>query len=60
MEEKWFGQKCKNQICQFETDGDGIEDKSEPVLIYCNHEDNEDGCEGNCRLSICPIRKKDN
>lgn len=57
MEEKWYGEKCKHQCCQFERDGDGIEDKSEPVLIYCGHSDNTMDCEGNCNPRLCPLKK---
>ena len=58
MNEKWYGEKCNYQICQFERDCDGIEDKSEPILIYCNHKENKRDCEGNCNQKLCPIRNK--
>lgn len=53
----WFGKNCSKQICQFEKDCDGVEDKSYPVLVFCNHEDNPDNCEGNCNEKNCPIYK---
>jgi len=59
MEDKWFGQTCQHQICQFEEDGDGVKDKSEPVLIYCNDELNSMDCEGNCSIKLCPYALKD-
>lgn len=55
--EKWFGQHCQYQICQFEKDCTGVEDKSYPVLVFCNHKDNERDCEGNCNVSLCPIER---
>ena len=58
MNEKWYGEKCNYQICQFEKDGDGVEDRSEPILIYCNHKGNKRDCEGNCNQKDCPIRNK--
>lgn len=54
MVEKWFGEKCKHQICRYETDCFGEQDKSYPVLIYCNHSDNKMDCEGNCNKTLCP------
>ena len=57
MKEKWYGEKCKYQICQFETDCDGVEDKSEPVLVFCNNKDNKLDCEGNCKKDLCPINR---
>jgi len=29
----------------------------EPMLVYCNHEDNPDNFEGNCNASLCPLHK---
>lgn len=57
MIEKWFGEKCSYQICKFEEDCHGIEDKSKPVLIYCNNKENKQDCEGNCNSLLCPLRK---
>lgn len=55
--EKWYGQHCQYQSYQFEKDGEGVEDKSYPILIFCNHEDNEKNCEGNCNVGLCPIER---
>lgn len=57
--EKWYGETCIHQVCQFEMDSMGIEDKSEPVLIYCSHSENKMDCEGNCMPKLCPIRMSD-
>lgn len=57
MVEKWFGEKCKYQVCQFETDCQGVVDKSQPILIYCSNKENNSDCEGNCNSTLCPIRK---
>lgn len=52
----WFGKDCKHQCCQFEKDGEGVEDTSSPLLVYCkllgntNHDH-----EGNCTLELCPL-----
>jgi hypothetical protein len=53
----WFGKNCEHQICQFErwyTEDGYEEDKSEPVLVFCNHKDNSKDHEGNCYSEICP------
>jgi len=55
--EKWFGQHCQYQVCQFEKDCSGVEDKSYPILVICNHEDNEDDREGNCNVGLCPVER---
>lgn len=53
---KWFGQLCSHQICQYERDGEGKEDKSQPILIFCNHPDNPRSHEGNCAPDMnCPM-----
>lgn len=57
MTEKWYGENCDYQICQFEEDGEFV-DRSKPVLILCVHKDNEIDCEGNCNQKLCPIRNK--
>lgn len=57
---EWFGKNCEYQICQYEgwyTQDGYEEDKSEPILIYCNHKNNIKDCEGNCRKNLCPINK---
>ena len=53
--EKWFGEKCEYQICQFETDCAGNEYKSEPIFIYCTNKYNYEDCEGNCYEDNCPL-----
>jgi len=53
---EWYGKGCKHQNCMFEKDLDGVEDRSSPVLVFCNHPLNTDDCEGNCRLKLCPIK----
>ena len=55
MKEKWFGEKCKYQICQFESYYEGTEDRGKPVLVYCNNKKNKMDCEGNCYKERCPL-----
>lgn len=59
MFEKWYGEKCRNQICMFETDCEGHKDMSQPLLIHCKHKENELDCEGNCNSQLCPIRNSE-
>lgn len=58
----WFGKGCIEQSCKFEgwdtEDGRYEEDRSSPVLVFCNHPDNEDDSEGNCNKKRCPKRIK--
>jgi len=57
----WFGKGCKYQSCQFErwnTREGYEEDRSFPVLVYCNHLGNEDNSEGNCTEKKCPLSKE--
>lgn len=59
MGKDWYGRYCINQICQFEEDSEGIEDKSSPVLIYCkNQEGTNHDHEGNCNEKYCPLNNK--
>lgn len=58
----WFGKDCQHQICQFKgwyTEHGYEEDKSEPVLVYCNHKNNPMDCEGNCNKKDCPLKKEE-
>ncbi len=53
----WFGKNCKHQCCQWEeTEETGGPDYREqhPSLIFCDHKDNTDDCEGNCNIKRCP------
>ena len=53
----WFGKGCKYFCGQWE----GYEDKlkeTEPVLTFCNHGDNPNDKEGNCRPELCPLNLK--
>ena len=55
----WFGKGCKHQTCQWEDDertGGPDYEECTPVLIFCDHDDNPENTEGNCRTSICPKR----
>lgn len=50
---KWFGRGCQHQCCKWE----GLvqpDEESFPELIFCNHPENEDDCEGNCTAMKCP------
>lgn len=59
----WFGKGCEHQCCKFESwyneIGDYEEDRSSPELVFCNHKDNPDDCEGNCNERQCPLGKKE-
>ena len=50
----WFGKGCKHQCNKWE-DSDH---ESLPVLTFCNHSDNGEETEGNCREKICPLLLK--
>ncbi len=55
---KWFGKGCRYQCCQWEENEEtGGPDYKEahPVLIFCNHKQNKDNCEGNCNERLCPL-----
>lgn len=54
----WFGKDCVHQVCQFEswyTEEGREEDRSQPVLVYCNHHENPNDTEGNCCEKLCPL-----
>ena len=53
MSNEWFGRGCPDLSAQWENHE--ISSDSEPVLKFCNHKDNPEDTEGNCRYSICPI-----
>jgi hypothetical protein len=59
----WFGKGCTYQQCKFEgqyTDEHRYEeDRSQPVLIFCNHQHNPQDNEGNCFKKICPLPIKE-
>jgi len=56
----WFGKGCQYLCAQwednFETGGPNYQE-AEPSLVFCNHKDNPEGTEGNCRGSICPLKR---
>lgn len=55
----WYGKDCKHQICQFEgwyTEYGYEQDKSSPVLVFCNHKNNKHDHEGNCCEKWCPTK----
>ena len=50
---EWFGKGCEYLSALWENN-DTPKD-SEPVLQFCNHKDNPEDTEGNCRHNICPL-----
>ena len=50
---EWFGKGCKYLSAQWENND--TPNDSEPVLQFCNHKDNPEDTEGNCRHNICPL-----
>ncbi|MEW5952657.1 MAG: DUF4326 domain-containing protein [Bacillota bacterium] len=57
----WFGKGCAFQACQFEgwdTEHEREEDRSSPVLVFCNHGGNPNDTEGNCCEKLCPLTIK--
>ena len=52
----WLGMACEHQSCQWETSDDS---SGEPVLVFCNHQDNPEDTEGNCRVDICPFTQNE-
>ena len=57
MSTKWFGKGCEHLCGKWEENevtGGPDYKESEPVLKFCNHEENPEDTEGNCRPSICP------
>lgn len=52
MSKNWFGKDCKYLCAQWEL---GESEDNEPVLVFCNHGDNPEDCEGNCRAKVCPL-----
>jgi len=55
----WFGKGCEYQCNQWEHGSytDSNYQEYEPVLIFCDHVDNPEDTEGNCRKKICPQQK---
>jgi len=60
-ENRWFGKNCKHQCCQWEeteqTGGPEFQEAT-PSLIFCDHKENTNECEGNCTLGLCPLVKE--
>lgn len=50
----WFCRKCEFLSAQWECDEDK-ENGCAPVLTFCNHKDNPEDTEDNCRREICPL-----
>lgn len=58
----WFGKDCEYLRAQWEEDeltGDPNYKDSEPLLVFCTHPNNKSDYEGNCRVSLCPLRKSE-
>lgn len=59
-QKKWFGKGCSYLCAAWEEDERtaGPDYKEyEPVLMFCNHIENPEDTEGNCRPMICPLNK---
>jgi len=59
---KWFGKDCKYLCAQWEDNeitGGPDYKEAEPTLKFCNHPDNLEDTEGNCRENICPLGLKE-
>ena len=56
----WFGKGCEYFRGRWEeneiTGGPDYKEKK-PILVFCNHEENSDDCEGNCNPKYCPLGK---
>lgn len=56
---QWFGQGCEHLSAQWEDHLPGEPKPDwEPVLKFCNHKDNPEDTEGNCRTNICPTGRE--
>jgi len=54
MSIKWFCRRCEFLSAQWESP-DSKDNGCAPVLTFCNHKDNPEDTEGNCRRDICPL-----
>lgn len=59
----YFGKKCKHFCGQWELqDREAAEtykediEEYEPILVFCNHPDQKETTEGNCRQNNCPLQ----
>ena len=56
-------EKCEFLSAQWENE-DSKRNGCQPVLTFCNHKNNPEDTEGNCREDICPLlarpEKRDN
>lgn len=48
----WFGKGCPWFCCTWERDST---EEDTPELVFCNHPDNVEETEGNCRATNCPL-----
>jgi hypothetical protein len=61
---KYFGYGCKFfigqwELCDVKSDIEHTEyyKEFEPDLVFCNHPDNKEQTEGNCREDFCPLKQ---
>lgn len=52
FEKKPFYEGCTMRMVTYE------QDTVTEALVFCDHKDNPDTCEGNCRKDICPRLKE--
>lgn len=59
MTKSWFGKGCVYLSAQWEeneiTGGQNYKEQ-EPVLKFCNNDNNTDIHEGNCNPDLCPLK----
>lgn len=58
VEAKYFGKDCEHLAVQWESSeemGGQYWVDQFPVLNFCNHSQNPEDTEGNCRKEICPL-----
>lgn len=58
--DNWFGKGCPYFCGSWEEDkitGGPNFKEYEPVLVFCNHPQNNDDVEGNCNKKQCPLER---
>lgn len=51
----YLGKNCKFFCGQWEDSDMPNYKEYEPVLVFCNHEQNKENVEGNCNIKDCPL-----
>lgn len=57
-DKNYFGHNCKYFIGKWSDEDDPDHKKYRPEICFCNHSENENRYEGNCRYGICPLKNK--